>query len=184
MTPGRGVDSGSGGSADGFRQGNGNPQPQFLLRLADIRNVAISGGAGIGLAQDMHGFFRRQDAAHQMREGGDANHLIGAHVVGLPGSAVLEQGEEPMSQVALVEVGAVAGDGDGIGREGIADEVPMAKCTLSGGRGLRRRCSGPPRFPSYAPQPTSGQRCWRRALHGQRQCWLRRGEELIIFYTY
>jgi len=75
----------------------------------------------------VHGFVGRQDVAHQMGKGGDADHLIGAHVVGLAGAAVLQQGEEPMGQVALVEVGAqggaVAGDGDGIGREGIADEV-------------------------------------------------------------
>jgi len=62
-----------------------------------------------------------------MGEGGDADHLIGAHVEGLARAAVLQQGEEPMGQVGLVEVGAqggaVAGDGDGVGREGIADEV-------------------------------------------------------------
>ena len=75
----------------------------------------------------MHWFIWRQKVAHQVGEGGDADHLIGAHVVGLAGTAVLQQGEEPIGQVALVEVGAqggaVAGDGDGIGCEGIADEV-------------------------------------------------------------
>lgn len=52
---------------------------------------------------------------------------LGANVVGMAGAPVLQHGEEPMSQVALVEGraqgGAIAGDGDGIGREGIADEV-------------------------------------------------------------
>ena len=112
---------------DGFRQGNGDAKAQLLPRLADIRHVPVAGGAGVGLAQDVDGFVGRQDVAHQMGEGGDADHLVGAHVVGLAGAAVLQQGEEPMGQVALVEIsaqgGAVAGDGDGIGREGIADEV-------------------------------------------------------------
>ena len=65
----------------------------------------------------MHGFVGRQDVAHQVGQGGDADHLIGAHVVGLAGAAVLQQGEEPMGQVAVVEVvaqwRAVAGAGDG-----------------------------------------------------------------------
>ncbi len=91
------------------------------------------------LAKDSDVFSWRQDVSHQMGEGGDADHLIGSHVVGLAGAAVLQQGEEPMGQDGLVEVGAqgcvVAGDGDGVGCEGIADEVAEAKCTLSGRAG-------------------------------------------------
>ena len=98
-----------------------------MLSLADTGHVAVAGGTGVGLAQDVDGFVGRQDVAHQMGEGGDADHLVGAHVVGLAGAAVLQQGEEPMGQVALVEVGAqgraVAGHGDGISSEGITDEV-------------------------------------------------------------
>ena len=81
---------------NGFRQGNGDAEAQLPLRLINIRNVAVAGGADIGFAQDMHGFVWRQDVAHQMGKGGDADHLIGAHVVGLAGAAVLQQGEEPM----------------------------------------------------------------------------------------
>jgi hypothetical protein len=115
------------GAANGIRKGNGVAEAELLLGYADIGHIAVSSGAGVGLAQDVNGFVWRQDVAHQMGEGGDADHLIGAHVVGLAGPAVLQQGEEPMGQVALVEVGAqvgaVARDRDGIGREGIADEV-------------------------------------------------------------
>ncbi len=113
--------------ANGFRQGNCDAETKISLRLTDIGHVAVAGGADIGFALDADGFIWRQDVAHQVGEGGDADHLIGAHVVGLAGAAKLQQGEEPMGKVALVEVGAqggaVAGDGDGIGREGIADEV-------------------------------------------------------------
>ena len=116
---------------DGFRQGNGDAEAKLLPRLTDIRHIAVAGGADIVVAQDMHWFIWREDVAHQMGEGGDADHLIGTHVVGLAGAAVLQQGREPMGQVALVEVGAqgraVTGHGDGIGREGIADEVADCK---------------------------------------------------------
>ena len=115
------------GTVDGLRQANDDAEAKLLTRLTDIWHIAVAGGARIGLAQYLHGLVWRQDVAHQMGEGGDTDHLIGAHVVGLAWAAVLQQGEEPMGQVALVEVGAqggaVAGDGDGIGGEGIADEV-------------------------------------------------------------
>ena len=91
---------------NGFRQGNGDAEAQLPLRLINIRNVAVAGGVDIGFALDVDGFIWRQDVAHQMGEGCDADHFIGAHVVGLAGLAVLQQGEEPMGQVALVEVGA------------------------------------------------------------------------------
>ena len=81
---------------DGIRQGNGNAEAELLLRLADIRHIAIASGADIGFAEDMHWFIWREEVAHQIGEGGDADHLIGTHVVGLAGVAVLQQGEEPM----------------------------------------------------------------------------------------
>ena len=106
----------------------------MLLRLANIRYVAVASGSGGWLALDAHRFVWGQDVAHQMGEGGDADHLIGAHVVGLAGVAVLQQSEEPMGQVSLVEVGAqgaaVTGDGDGIGRECIADEVANGEVSV------------------------------------------------------
>ena len=67
-----------------------------MLRFADVGHVAVTGGGAIGFAQDMHWFILRQKVAHQVGQGGDADHLIGAHVVGLAGWAVLQQGEEPM----------------------------------------------------------------------------------------
>ena len=74
---------------NGFRQGNSDAEAQLPLRLTDIRHVAVSGGADIGFAEDMHWFIWRQKVAHQMGEGVDADHLSGAHVVGLTGLAVL-----------------------------------------------------------------------------------------------
>jgi hypothetical protein len=115
------------GVADGFRQGNGDAEAQLLLSFADIGGVAVTGGAAIRLAEDVHRLPWRESITHQMGKIGDADHLIGAHVVGLPRPAPLQQGEEPMGQVALVKVGAqgcaVTGNGDGYGREGITDEV-------------------------------------------------------------
>ena len=72
------------------------------MYLTDIWHISVAGGAAVGLAQDVHGFVWRQDVAHEMGEGCDADHLIGAHVVGLAGAAVLQQGEEPMGQVRSI----------------------------------------------------------------------------------
>ncbi len=98
-----------------------------MLGFADIRHVAVADGAGGRLAQDLHRFVWSQDVTHQISEGAGADHLVRTYVVSLAGPAVLQQGEEPMGQVSLVEEcaqgGAVAGDGDGIGRESIADEI-------------------------------------------------------------
>ena len=60
------------------------------------RHIVIPGKPWLKLAKDSDVFVGRQDVPHQMGEGGDADHLIGAHVVGLAGAAVLQQDEEPM----------------------------------------------------------------------------------------
>jgi hypothetical protein len=115
------------GVADRFRQGNGDGEAELLLGFADIGNVAIAGGAGVRLAENVHRLLWSENIAHQMGKVSDADHFIRAHVVGLSRPAALQQGEEPVGQVALVEVGAqgcaVTGNGDGFGREGITDEV-------------------------------------------------------------
>lgn len=90
------------GTADGFSERNSDPDAELLLRLADIRHVSIAEGPGVGLAQDVDGFVRRQNVTHQVGKGGDADHLVRAHVVGLAWAAVLQQGEEPMGEVGLV----------------------------------------------------------------------------------
>jgi len=88
-------------SADGVRQGNRVSEAE-LLDFANREDVTVAGGTGIGLAQDVHGVVGRQDVAHQIGMGGDADELIGAQVVCMTGAAVLRQGEEQMGQVSMV----------------------------------------------------------------------------------
>lgn len=113
--------------SNGFRQGNRDVEAQLLLSFTDIGHVAVTGSTGIRLPEDVHRLHWIKNIAHQMSEIGDADHLIGAHVVGLAWAAPLQQGEEPMGQVALVQVGAqgcaVTGNGDGFCRESITYEV-------------------------------------------------------------
>jgi hypothetical protein len=63
-----------------------------LLDFENSRDVTVAGGTGIGLVQDVNGIVGRKDVALQIGEGDDADHLIGAHVVGLTSEAVLQQG--------------------------------------------------------------------------------------------
>ena len=46
----------------------------------------------VRLAEDVHRLLRNEKIAHHMGEVGDADHLIGANVVGLARAAVLQQG--------------------------------------------------------------------------------------------
>ena len=64
ISPGQWLDAGQARSPDGIRKGNGYVETKIPLRLVDIRHIAVSGGTGVGLAQDMHGFVGRQDVAH------------------------------------------------------------------------------------------------------------------------
>jgi len=52
------------GTEYGFRQGNFDPEVKLLPGLADVRNVAVAAGAGVGPAQDVQRFVWRQDDAH------------------------------------------------------------------------------------------------------------------------
>ena len=71
-----------------------------------------------------------------MGEVGDADGFFGADVEGLHGGGAEEDGPEPDGEVGGVEVGAegcaVAGDGDGLIVEGIADEVADGEVGVEG----------------------------------------------------
>jgi len=102
-------------------------EAKLLTSFADVWHITITRNSEVGSNQESDMLVWRKDVANQMSKVCDTDHLIGAHVVGMAGAAVHQQAEEPMGQVFLVQVsaqgGAVAGDSDGIGCEGIADEV-------------------------------------------------------------
>ena len=52
------------------------------LDLGDARHVTIAGGSRLGCAQNAPGFSWSQQITHEVSKLGDADHLIGADVVG------------------------------------------------------------------------------------------------------